>query len=95
MNRKGSFSCNCSSSYEGKNCQFSKNICDGKCKAGETCYAKDNSLGYVCIANAKTITMTYQLDKGQIPFQDWMIYDVLKNIENIVYERDDNDVSFC
>ena len=96
VNRKGSFSCSCpSANITGKLCQFTEEICKGKCKAGETCYPKENTLGYECIANVQTVSMVYQLDSSQIPFKDWMIYDIAQSVENAISSRGTSEVCLC
>jgi hypothetical protein len=97
VNRPGSFSCTCpNSGITGKLCQFDeKKDCEGKCEQGETCYPKEteNQLGYECITNVRTVSMVYQLDSNQLPFEDWMIYDVAQNVENTIVNNGLNGVS--
>lgn len=93
-NRPGSFSCSCpNSNVTGKLCQYDKNICIGKCqKPGEECYPKENSVGYECIANAQTVSMVYQLDGSQLPFENWMIHDIAQSIEKTIVTSGINEV---
>ena len=94
VNRPGSSFCACpNSNITGKRCEFDKKVCNGKCKQGETCYPKDNNDGFECLANVRNVPMVYQLDSNQIPFEDWMKYDVAQNIRNAIFSNDNNEVS--
>ena len=95
VNRPGSFFCTCpNSNITGKLCEFDRNkVCQGQCEQGETCYPKDNNEGFECLANARAVSMVYQLDSNQIPFEDWMKYDVAQNIRNAINSNGNNEVS--
>jgi hypothetical protein len=97
VNRQGSFSCACPSNSKitGKLCQFTEKVCKNKCQKNETCYPKENQLGYECIANPLTVSMEYPLDSSQRPFQDWMKYDIAQNVENAIVTSGLNEVGFC
>ena len=92
-NKPGSFFCECPNrNITGKRCEFDKKVCEGKCRQGETCYAKE-VVGHECIANVRPVSMVYQLDSNQIPFEDWMKYDVAQNIRNAIIPNGNNEVS--
>ena len=40
--------------------------------------------GYECLAEVRTVTMTFRLDEARRPFEDWMKYDIAKEIENAI-----------
>ena len=40
--------------------------------------------GYECLADVTTVTMVYTLGEERIPLEDWMLYDVAKEIENTI-----------
>ena len=40
--------------------------------------------GYECLAEVRTVAMTFRLDEARRPFEDWMKYDIAKEIENAI-----------
>lgn len=84
MNREGSYSCSCPKSTRGKLCQFNRTICEGKCVAKGKCYPTEPKPGYECIDDVRTVAMVFRLDDSRLPFEDWMLYDVAKDIENAI-----------
>ena len=84
VDKQGSFSCECPKSTSGKHCQFTDNTCKpNPCSKGK-CYPKEVKDGYECLPDVRTVSMMYKLDKARIPFRDWMLYDVAKEIENAI-----------
>ena len=83
-NRRGSFSCKCGQSASGKLCQLNETLCNpNPCQSGK-CYPKEVRDGYECLADVTTVTMVYTLGEERIPLEDWMLYDVAKEIENTI-----------
>jgi hypothetical protein len=40
--------------------------------------------GYECLSDVTTVTMVFTLGEERIPLEDWMLYDVAKEIENTI-----------
>lgn len=86
MNRRGSFSCDCPPSTFGRLCQFKETTCKkpNPCPAPKKCYPKESKQGYECLADVRSVNMVFKLNKARRPFNDWMLYDIAREIKNAI-----------
>lgn len=84
VNREGSFSCECPEGTNGKLCQFNETICEPNPCGDKDCYPKETAKKYECLTNVTFVSMEFKLNHYRIPFDDWMLNDVTKDIENAI-----------